>query len=95
MVQTTFTFRVDEDLKENFARLAKSVDRSAAQLLRDHMRDLVNHQKGVEEHGAWFRKQVQIGLDLANAGNLVPSEEVEAKFSARRTETRRKLDQLS
>lgn len=95
MAQATFTFRIEKDLKENFASLAKSMDRSAAQLLRDHMRELVNRQKEVEEHDAWFREQVQTGLDSANAGNLVPSEEVEAKFSARRAETRCKLDKLS
>jgi len=35
---------------------------------------------------------VKIGLDSANAGNLVSAEEVEAKFSARRTATRRRLE---
>ena len=95
MGQTTFTFRVEEDLKKKFARLAKSMDRTGAQLLRDHMRNLVNRQKEVDEHDAWFREQVQIGLDSANAGNLVPSEEVEVKFAGRRAGTRGKLDQQS
>jgi predicted transcriptional regulator len=31
---------------------------------------------------------VQIGLDSANAGHLVPAAEVEAKFAARRVATR-------
>ena len=47
-----------------------------------------------EEHGAWFRDQVRIGLDSANAGNLVSNEDVEAKFAARRAEARRKIDKL-
>jgi hypothetical protein len=34
---------------------------------------------------------VQIGLESANAGNLIPSAEVEAKFAAKRTATRRRL----
>ena len=97
MSQSTFTFRVEEDLKENFASFAKSRDRTGAQLLRDHMRDLVRlrQQEEVEEHDTWFREQVQVGLDSANAGNLVPHEKVEEKFAARRAETRRKLDTLS
>jgi predicted transcriptional regulator len=35
---------------------------------------------------------VQIGLDAANAGQLIPAEEVEAQFAAKRAATRRRLD---
>ena len=63
-------------------------------MLRDYMRDIIRRQKEAEDHGAWFREQVQVGLDSANAGNLVSNEDVEAKFAARRAETRRKLDKL-
>jgi len=91
MSQTTFTFRVEEDLEENFASVAKSMNRTGAQLLRD----LVRRQQEPEEHDAWFREQVRTGLDSANAGKLEPHEKVEEKFAARRAETRRKLDELS
>ena len=94
MSQATFTFRVDGELKDSFTAVAKSLDRSGAQLLRDYMRDIIRRQKEAEDHGAWFREQVQFGLDSANAGNLVSNEDVEAKFAARRVETRRKLDKL-
>jgi len=33
---------------------------------------------------------VLIGIDSANAGDLIPAEEVEAMFAALRAETRRK-----
>ena len=94
MSQATFTFRVDGELKDSFTAVAKSLDRSGAQLLRDYMRDIIRRQKEAEDHGDWFREQVQFGLDSANAGNLVSNEDVEAKFAARRAETRRKLDKL-
>ena len=48
---------------------------------------------GRAEHDAWFRRQVQLGIDSTNAGNLTPQEEVEAKFATRRAETLRKLGQ--
>ncbi len=41
MTEATFTFRVDESLKAEFAAAAKARDRSGAQLLRDFMRDFV------------------------------------------------------
>jgi hypothetical protein len=60
--------------------------------LRDFMRDFVRQQQEAAEHDAWFRRQVQIGLDSANAGNLIPSGEVEAKFAAKRAATRSRLE---
>jgi predicted transcriptional regulator len=92
MSEATFTFRVDEALKTDFSSAAKNRDRNAAQLLRDFMRDFVRQQQEASEHDAWFRRQVQIGLDAANAGQLIPAEEVEAQFAAKRAATRRRLD---
>ena len=91
MNESTFTFRVDDALKSQFAQAAKSRDRSGAQLLRDFMREFVQQQEEAAEHDAWFRRQVQIGINSANAGNLVPAAEVEAKFAARRASTRRRV----
>jgi len=92
MSEATFTFRVDEALKAEFSNAAKRRDRNAAQLLRDFMRDFVRQQQEAAEHDAWFRRQVQMGLDSANAGNLIPSAEVEAKFAAKRAATLRRLE---
>jgi predicted transcriptional regulator len=92
MSEATFTFRVDESLKEQFSTAAKSRDRTGAQLLRDFMRDFVKQQQEATEHDAWFRRQVQIGLDSANAGNLIPAEEVEAEFAAKRAATQMRLE---
>ncbi len=92
MSETTFTFRVDEALKDQFTTAAKDRDRTVAQLLRDFMRDFVRQQEEVAEHDTWLRHQVQIGLDSANAGNLIPADEVEAKFAAKRAATRRRLE---
>lgn len=38
---STFLVRLDADLKESFISAAKSQDRTAAQLIRDFMRDYV------------------------------------------------------
>lgn len=87
MNEATFTFRVDEALKSEFSAAAKTRDRNAAQLLRD----FVKQQQEAAEHDAWFRREVQKGLDAANAGDVVSAEEVEAQASAWRAETRRKM----
>ncbi len=90
MTDATFTFRVDERLKTEFSTAAKSRDRTGAQLLRDFMRAYVRQQESVE-HDAWFRQQVQVGLDSANAGDVIPVAEVEAEAKAWRAEMRRKM----
>lgn len=87
MSEATFTFRVDEALKNDFSMAAKARDRSGAQLLRDFMREFVQQQQEVAAHDAWFRRQVEMGLDSANAGNLIPAAEVEATFAAKRAAT--------
>ena len=92
MSETTFTFRVDEALKTEFSTAAKARDRSGAQLLRDFMREFVQQQQEAAAHDAWFRRQVQMGLDSANAGNLIPAAEVEARFAAKRVATRHRLE---
>lgn len=92
MSEATFTFRVDEGLKNEFTTAAKSRDRTGAQLLRDFMRDFVRQRQEVAEHDVWFRHEVQKGLNSANAGNLIPAAEVEARFAAKRKATRRRLE---
>ncbi|EGY28033.1 hypothetical protein Rin_00020430 [Candidatus Regiella insecticola 5.15] len=91
MREATFTFRVDEALKNEFATAAKSRDRTGAQLLRDFMRDFVKKQAEVAEHDIWFRRQVQIGIDAANAGDVVSAGAVEDEAEAWRIKTRHKL----
>jgi predicted transcriptional regulator len=92
MSEATFTFRVEEALKNEFSKAAKMRDRSGAQLLRDFMRDYVQQQLHAADHDTWFREQVRLGLDSASAGRLVPAADVEAHFAARRAATRRKLE---
>ena len=88
MSDVTFTLRVDDSLKNDFTAAAKSRDRTGAQRLRDFMRDYVRQQQDSAEHDAWFRRQVQAGQDAANAGDLLPAEDVEAEATAWRAGTR-------
>lgn len=90
MSEAIFTFRVDDALKTAFSTAAKARDRSGAQLLRDFMREFVQRQQDAATHDAWFRREVQSGLDSANAGDLIPADEVEARFAAKRAATRRR-----
>ncbi|MCP1828652.1 putative transcriptional regulator, partial [Kerstersia gyiorum] len=48
-------------------------------------------QQDAAAHDRWFREQVQIGIDAANAGDVLSADEVEAEAEAWRAETRRKI----
>ncbi|MCL2714541.1 MAG: hypothetical protein FWD68_08175 [Alphaproteobacteria bacterium] len=43
------------------------------------------------EYGAWFREQVQIGMDAAKAGDVLTSEEMEAEAAVWRAEIQRRM----
>lgn len=81
MAETTFTFRVDDELKKQFAEIAKAKDRTGAQLLRDFMRETILREEEAAEYDAWYRAKVQKGLDELDAGLGIPHEEVEAYFA--------------
>lgn len=91
MSEATFTFRVDEHLKDQFTAAAKGRDRTGAQLLRDFMRDFVRQQQEAAAHDQWFQREVQAGIDAANVGDVISAKEVEAEAMAWRAETRRKM----
>lgn len=59
MTDSAFTFRVDEDLKADFAAVADAQERTAAQLLRLLMRDVIRRRNEDEAHDAWFRDEVE------------------------------------
>lgn len=88
MSDATFTFRVDEDLKAEFAYAAKAHDRTGAQLLRDFMRSYVAQQQEAQHYDAWLADKVEQARASAEAGNLIPAADVEARFAARRAATR-------
>lgn len=69
MADSTFTFRVDDDLKEAFAETAKAQDRTAAQLLRTLMREAVQSAQDKRLHDAWFRREVEQALREADDPN--------------------------
>ena len=88
MGNTTFSFQVDENLKKRFTEAARTRECDAEQLLGDFMSDFVKRQGEIE---ARFRESVKLGMDSANAGDLVPADEVEAMFAERKEKTLKKI----
>jgi predicted transcriptional regulator len=59
VAESTFTFRLDEELKREFARVADGQERTAAQLLRLLMRETVQRDADEAAHDRWFRAEVE------------------------------------
>jgi predicted transcriptional regulator len=64
--ESTFTFRVDDELKAAFAEVAAGQERTAAQLLRVLMKDAVRRDRELREHDRWFRGEVEGALGEAD-----------------------------
>jgi predicted transcriptional regulator len=88
MADTSFTFDVDESLKNAFTKAAEDGDLTGADLLRGFMRHFVTQQKRGNVDGDWFAREVQIGIDAADAGDFLSAEEVEAEAAAWRAAIR-------
>ena len=88
MANTTFTFRVDDDLKATFAETARAEDRTAAQLLRVLMREAVRRRQEADAHDAWFRGEVAQAVREADDPNLrrLPNDEVRSNWRRQRAE---------
>lgn len=91
MTDSTFTFRVDEELKDAFTRIAEDGERSAAQLLRLLMRQTVDDARATDDHHAWFRDAVSVGLAEADNARteLIDDDEVAARWTRRREQLTR------
>ncbi|WGF87416.1 CopG family ribbon-helix-helix protein [Marinivivus vitaminiproducens] len=83
MTESTFTFRVDDDLKTAFARLAKARDRNAAQLLRDFMRAEVQGEHDRDAHDAWFRASVGQAMREADEADVRLHDHDDVMYEAR------------
>ena len=84
MAETTITIRVDPELKAAFSQAAEARERTDEDLLREFMQDYIETQRTDSEYELWFRCQVQIGIEEADAGDVISGEAVEAEFAALR-----------
>ena len=88
MTQATYTFRVDESLKEAFASIAQANDRSGAQLLRDFMRRYVQEHADTLSYDQWFRAKVEEGRLAAARGEVYTMAEMEEESALLRQSLR-------
>ena len=92
MADSTFTFRVDDELKQAFAQVAAAQEHTAAQLLRVLMRDAVRRWDESQTHDAWFRGEVAQALEEADDERVerIPHDQVRTSWQQQRAEIERR-----
>ena len=94
MSESTFTFRVDEDLKAAFTAAAKDNDRTAAQILRETMREYIAAEAPpTPEYVEWLRGKVEKSRAQIARGEYLTNEEMKAHFAEKRNELRKRIAQ--
>ena len=61
--EAVFTIKLEAELRDAFMAEAAATHRPASQLVREFMRDFVQHQREAREHDAWFRAKVLEALN--------------------------------
>ncbi len=88
MTDSTFTFRVDESLKEAFNAAAKASDRSAAQILRAAMREFVAQHAAAQVPEGWLATKIRKSRDAVASGEVYDNDEMKARFARFRAAAR-------
>ena len=85
MQEANFTLRADNALKTAFAEAARRQDRTAAQLIRDYMRSVVQETREQDEYESWFRARVEAARQDIREGRALTHEQVMARQAERRS----------
>lgn len=88
-----FTMKLEPDLRDAFMAEAEATHRPASQIVRDLMREYVQRQREARDYDEFLRRKVEVARVSVRAGRGRLNEEVEADFSARRAELRRRADE--
>ena len=82
--EAVFTMKLEPELRAEFMAEAEAVHRPASQVLRELMRDFVQHQREAREYDEFLHRKVEIARSSMRAGLGRSNEEVEADFATRR-----------
>ncbi|MDR0806266.1 MAG: antitoxin of toxin-antitoxin stability system [Enterobacteriaceae bacterium] len=79
-----FTMKLEPELRAEFISEAEAAHRPASQVLRELMREFIQHQRESREYDEFLRQKIETSRISMNAGQGRSNEEVEADFAARR-----------
>lgn len=83
--EAIFTMKLEPQLRAEFIAEAEAAHRPASQVLRELMREFIQHQREAREYDAFLHRKVEIARMSMHAGSGRSNDEVEETFSAKRT----------
>jgi hypothetical protein len=85
--------KLDPELRDAFMAEAEAADRPASQIVRELMRQFIQHQRETRQYDDYLRHKVETARKSMREGRGQSNEKVEAVFTARRKELLRKADE--
>jgi len=92
-MDTKFHFRLDENVKMRAQKAAEARGKTLSEACRDFAEQLAREVEPLSQHEKWLKKQVELAVAKANAGEgrFTSNEEVKRVMSSRKDEIRAKL----
>ena len=81
-----FTLKLEPDLRAEFMAAAAAEDRPASQVVRELMRDYVEHRRQTHEYDDYLRRKVDAARTSMRSSRGLSNEDVETEFAARRVQ---------
>ena len=82
--EAVFTMKLEPELRAAFMAEAEAAHRPASQVVRELMREFVQHQREAREYHEFLDRKVAAARSSMRAGAGKPNDEVEEIFAARR-----------
>ena len=82
--EAVFTMKLESELRAEFMAEAEATHRPASQVLRELMREFVQHQRDTREYDEFLQNKVDTARASMRAGLGRPNDQVEVDFAARR-----------
>lgn len=82
--EAVFTMKLEPELRDAFMAEAEATHRPASQVVRELMREFVQHQREVREYDEFLGKKVEAARASVQAGRGSSNEDVAARFAKRR-----------
>lgn len=89
--QVTFSVRIDSALRDQFIQTAKDSDRTASQLIRDSMREIIKQKHDEQAYREFVNRKVAKALASVNSDPGIPHEQMKFRFGEMRRTAAKKL----
>ena len=83
--EAVFTMKLEPELRAEFMAEAEAEHRPASQIMRELMRNFINNQREEREYNDFLKQKIETARHSMQAGRGRLNEDVEAKFSAKRS----------